>query len=138
MGINKQPDSINETRALVKSVEQDRTIFPVSLADANPNKLSSLDGDDPSDRPCLRFHMCNVAWLGLNLDFDAANFDETQPLERSMTWPGPPDGSAPAASNSSGSVRAAKADAGWYPGAAPRPADAPASRPEYSYSVQEA
>src|SRR6266852_7288741 len=71
----------------------------------------------------------NVACFGLNLDFDAANFDETQPLERSMTWPGPPAGSAPAASNSSGSVRAAKADAGWYPGAAPRPADAPASRP---------
>jgi len=37
MGINKQPDSINDTRALAKSVEQNRTTLPVSLADPNPN-----------------------------------------------------------------------------------------------------
>jgi len=38
MGINKQPDSINKAKALVKSVEQDRTIFPLSLADPNPHR----------------------------------------------------------------------------------------------------
>src|SRR5262249_43655548 len=42
MGIKKQPDSINETRAVVKNVEQNRTTSLIWSADHAPNPLTRV------------------------------------------------------------------------------------------------